>query len=37
MLVSWFNMLIRYVESTRVPYETDIEGIIKGGAPLRLE
>lgn len=36
MLVSWFNMLIRYVESTRVPYEDDIEGIISGGAPLKL-
>lgn len=36
MLVSWFNMLIRYVESTRVPYETDIADIIKGSAPLKL-
>lgn len=37
MLVSWFNMLIRYVESTRVPYEDDIESIISGGAPLNLD
>jgi hypothetical protein len=36
LLVSWFNCLIRYVESTRVPYETDLAGIIKGGAPLKL-
>ena len=36
LLVSWFNMLIRYVESTRVPYEKDLAGLIKGGAPLKL-
>ena len=36
LLVAWFNLLIRYVESTRVPYETDLGGIIKGGAPLKL-
>ena len=37
MLVSWFNMLIRYVESTRVPYEPDPAAIISGGAPLALK
>jgi hypothetical protein len=37
LLVSWFNMLIRYVESTRVPYERNIESIISGGAPLNLD
>lgn len=36
LLVSWFNLLIRYVESTRVPYEKDPASIIKGGAPLKL-
>lgn len=36
LLVSWFNLVIRYVESTRVPYETDLTDIIKGGAPLKL-
>jgi len=36
LLVSWFNLLIRYVESTRVPYEKDLGDIIKGGAPLQL-
>ena len=35
-LVSWFNLVIRYVESTRVPYAKDLAGIIKGGAPLKL-
>ncbi|MGA7451590.1 MAG: hypothetical protein WBW73_10025 [Rhodoplanes sp.] len=29
--------LIRYVESTRVPYEKDLGDIIKGGAPLELK
>jgi len=37
MLVSWFNMLIRYVESTRVPYEPDPAAIVSGGAPLALK
>ncbi|MGA8991459.1 MAG: hypothetical protein WB500_13945, partial [Rhodoplanes sp.] len=37
LLVSWFNLLIRYVESTRVPYEKDLGDIIKGGAPLGLK
>jgi hypothetical protein len=37
LLVSWFNLLVRYVESTRVPYEKDLGGIIKGGAPLKLK
>jgi len=37
LLVSWFNLLIRYVESTRVPYEKDLDDIIKGGAPLQLK
>ncbi len=37
MLVSWFNMLIRYVESTRVPYEQDPAAIVAGGAPLALK
>ncbi|MGA8157816.1 MAG: hypothetical protein WB822_16750 [Rhodoplanes sp.] len=37
LLVSWFNLLIRYVESTRVPYEKDLGDIIKGGAPLELK
>ncbi len=37
LLVSWFNLLIRYVESTRVPYEQGLDGIIKGGAPLKLQ
>lgn len=36
MLVSWFNMLIRYVESTRVPYEEDPASVITGSAPLSL-
>ena len=36
LLVSWFNLLIRYVESTRVPYERDLANLIKGGAPLKL-
>lgn len=37
VLVSLFNMLIRYVESTRVPYEPDPAAIISGGAPLALK
>jgi hypothetical protein len=37
LLVSWFNLLIRYVESTRVPYEKDLGDIINGGAPLELK
>ncbi len=37
LLVSWFNLLIRYVESTRVPYEPDPAAIISGGAPLTLK
>ena len=37
LLVSWFNMLIRYVELTRTPYEDDPAAIIKGGGPLALE
>ena len=37
LLVSWFNLLIRYVESTRVPYEKDLGDIIRGGAPLELK
>jgi len=37
LLVSWFNLLIRYVESTRVPYEKDLGDIIKRGAPLELK
>jgi hypothetical protein len=37
LLVSWFNLLIRYVESTRVPYERDPASITKGGAPLELK
>lgn len=36
LLVAWFNLLIRYVESTRVPYEKDLASIITGGAPLKL-
>lgn len=37
MIVSWFNMLIRYVESTRVPYENDLSEIITGASPLKLD
>jgi hypothetical protein len=37
LLASWFNMLIRYVESTRVPYEADPATIVSGGAPLTLK
>ncbi|MEM6463570.1 MAG: hypothetical protein AAF724_16820 [Pseudomonadota bacterium] len=37
LLVSRFNLLIRFVESTRVPYETDIDLIISGGAPLKID
>lgn len=37
LLVSWFNMLIRYAESTRVPYEADPAAIISGGVPLALK
>lgn len=37
LLVAWFNLLIRYVESTRVPYEKDPERLIAGGAPLELK
>lgn len=36
LLVAWFNLLIRYVELTRVPYEKDLASIIKDGAPLKL-
>jgi hypothetical protein len=35
LLVSWFNMLIRYVESTRVPYEDNLEEIITGPSPVK--
>lgn len=35
MLVSWFNMLIRYVESMRVPYEENLGEIIRGPSPVR--
>lgn len=37
LLVSWFKLLVRYVESTRVPYEMDLGDIIQGGAPLELK
>ena len=37
LLVSWFNMLIRYVESTRVPYEENLEEIITGPYPVKLK
>lgn len=37
LLVSWFNMLIRYVESMRVPYEKNLEEIITGAFPVKLE
>jgi len=37
LLVSWFNMLIRYVESMRVPYEENPEAIITGAFPVKLE
>jgi alkylhydroperoxidase family enzyme len=37
LLVSWFNMLIRYVESMRVPYEENPEEIITGAFPVKLE
>ena len=36
MLVSWFNMLIRFVESMRVPYEENPAAIINGARPLAL-
>lgn len=35
LLVSWFNMLIRYVESTRVPYEENLGEIITGPSPVK--
>jgi hypothetical protein len=37
LLVSWFNMLIRYVESMRVPYEENLEKIIVGPYPVKLK
>lgn len=37
LIVSWFNMLIRYVESTRVPYEENLEEIITGPAPVKIK
>ena len=37
LLVSWFNMLIRYVESMRVPYEENLEQIIVGPYPVKLK
>jgi hypothetical protein len=37
LLVYWFNMLIRYVESTRVPYEENLEKIIIGPYPIKLK
>lgn len=37
LLVSWFNMLIRYVESMRVPYEEYLEKIIVGAYPVKLK
>jgi alkylhydroperoxidase family enzyme len=37
LLVSWFNMLIRYVESMRVPYEQNLERIITGPYPVKLK
>lgn len=37
LLVAWFNLLIRYVESTRVPYEKNLSDIIRSGAPLTLK
>ncbi|WP_170335118.1 carboxymuconolactone decarboxylase family protein [Ruegeria arenilitoris] len=37
LLVSWFNLLIRYVEATRVPCEQDMENLTSGGGPLRLD
>jgi hypothetical protein len=37
MLVSWFNMRIRHVESTRVPYEPDPAAIVSGGTSLALK
>jgi hypothetical protein len=37
LLVSWFNLLIRYVESTRVPYEENLSEIIRSAGPLELK
>lgn len=37
MLVSWFNMLIRYVECMRVPYEENLDEIITGAFPVKLD
>lgn len=37
MLVSWFNMLMRYVESMRVPYEKNPEKANTGSGPLVLK
>ena len=37
LLVAWFNMLIRYVESMRVPYEENLEKIIVGPYPVKLK
>ena len=37
LIVSWFNMLIRYVESTRVPYEENLEEIITSPSPVKLK
>jgi len=37
MFVSWFNMLVRYVESMRVPSEENLEEIIIGAFPVKLK
>ena len=37
MFVSWFNMLVRYVESMRVPSEENLEEIITGAFPVKLK
>ncbi len=37
LIVSWFNMLIRYVESSRVPYEENLEEIITGPSPVKIK
>jgi hypothetical protein len=37
LLVSWFNMLVRYVESMRVPYEENLEKLNTGSRPLALK
>jgi hypothetical protein len=35
MMVAWFNMLMRYIESTRVPYEDNLPELITGASPLK--